>query len=99
MATNKIEPTVGRVVWYWPIKNFRKPGGQPHAAQIARVNEDGTINIAWLSETGAHHSSQQILLWQGDGEQPEEAHCQWMPYQKGQAAKVDALEAAAKPAA
>ena len=31
-------------------------------------------------------------LWHGEGESPDHPHCEWMPYQKGQAAKTEQLE-------
>lgn len=82
-----IEPTVGRVVWYWEEPNQK----QPMKADIARINSDGTINIGGLNEFGYHFARQSIPLWQGDGDKPKGRYCEWMPYQKGQAAKTEQL--------
>ncbi len=86
-----IEPTVGRVVWYHPQGH-----SETHAAIIARVNNDETINIAWFDVMGGAQSAQSVpLIQDAPVAQTGSAYCEWMPYQKGQAAKTEAAENAA----
>jgi len=95
MAT-KIEPTIGRVVWYWPATVPAYDQGQydkttPYTAQICYVHKDGKINISGFKHDGNPFICRSIELHQGDDEHP--VNCAtWMPYQKGQAAKTEALE-------
>lgn len=88
-----IKPTVGRVVWYWPKQADRIAivPGQPLSAQIAAVNEDGTVNLGVLDASGNPYSAQGVYLCEAD-QLCEPGQCEWMPYQKGQAAKTEALE-------
>jgi hypothetical protein len=90
----RIEPTVGRVVWYYPEGADRgpHPGEQPLSAQIAHVNEDGTVNLGVLDSLGVHFSKQNVVLIQDGDERPDGCFAEWMPYQKGQAAKTEQLE-------
>lgn len=85
-----IVPTVGRVVWYWEHDDQK----QPMKADIAYVNDNGTINIGYLNQFGQNFCRQNVMLWQGDGDKPIGRYCEWMPYQKGQAAKTEQLEKA-----
>jgi hypothetical protein len=104
MAT-RIEPTVGRVVWYWP-EGAHARNEQPRSASVAHViARDGDprgpqyLNIGYLGTDGRHWDAQRVLLWQGeelDGPRPLGPHCEWMPYQKGQAARTEALEEQAR---
>lgn len=80
-----IKPTVGRVVWFWPEGAPLDPRQQPLSASIAHVHSDECINIGYLNEFGEHDNKTSVPLWQGEGGQPKTAHCQWMPYQVGQA--------------
>lgn len=83
-----IKPTVGRVVWLW-----RQPGQeQPNVAFIAYVHSDTMINIAYFDERGAPDRFTSMPLWHGEGDRPTVyPFCEWMPYQKGQAAKTEQL--------
>jgi hypothetical protein len=96
----KIEPTVGRIVWYWPDAsehiNYRL--GEPLRADICAVNSDGTVNLSVNDVRGCQTPRACVTLVQPDEPKPEHSFCAWMPYQKGQAAKTEALEAAAKSA-
>lgn len=96
-----IEPTVGRVVWFWPgrlpnelSKRTRDP--QPCAATVVYVLPNGLINISWFDHGGLQHSALGVPLVQTEVS-PELIdkgfYCEWMPHQKGQAAKTEALEA------
>ncbi len=98
MAT--ITPTIGRVVLYWPDKSFsgcRPDAGQPLPALIARVWNDTSINVGGFDANGVPFSAGSVYLVPADGEPlNRDAHyATWMPYQKGQAAKTEALEKAA----
>lgn len=89
MAT-KIEPTIGRVVWFWPPAPLRD--SQPRAATIASVLNNGRVNIGYLDWNGVHRNAVEVLLVQDGEPRPADGFCEWMPYQKGQAARTEALE-------
>lgn len=87
-----ITPTVGRVVLFHP----EQPEGDPLRTLpglVCAINEDQTINIAFFNEAGNHDCAQNVLLIQDDDPAPVSGcYAEWMPYQKGQAAKAEALE-------
>lgn len=97
-----ISPTPGRVVWFHPHPSdpiYTAEDAAPLAATVAYVHNDRLINIGVLDHRGVHHSRLKVTLVQ-DGDTPPEGqwktpanHCVWMPYQRGQAAKTEALEA------
>ena len=92
---NKIAlPTVGRVVYYY----HPSYGDQPLAAMVAFVTPPSeevsgyTVNLGVLNPDGAgspamnvHHESERAT--------PDAPYWDWMPFQKGQAAKTEALQA------
>jgi hypothetical protein len=89
-----IEPTPGRVVWYHPAGSH--PTAQPHAAHVAFVHDAGLVNLMVISHDGIAYPATEIPLLQG-GEQLAEGmaprgYAEWMPFQKGQAAKTDAAK-------
>ena len=88
-----IKPTVGRVVWLRrPVDNTT---GQPEAALITYVHSDTCINVAGWNCNGTPISATSVILVQDDAPLPEGYgghYAEWMPYQKGQAAKHDAAE-------
>lgn len=94
-----IIPTVGRVVWFWP--NAKEPGYvtgglQPLIGLIAHVHNDRLVNLAVFDANGTPLKSPvtSCKLLQEDDLKPDVgSFCSWMPYQKGQAAKTEALEA------
>jgi hypothetical protein len=96
-----ITPTVGRVVWYHPVvseemlHSLPTIMNQPLAAIVAGVWSDTCVNLAVFDANGNAHSRTSVLLVQ-DGEPIPGAGnwCEWMPYQKGQAAKTEKLEEA-----
>jgi hypothetical protein len=97
-----ISPTPGRVVWYVPgaseSADFADPSnGDPCAAIVARVWSDRMVNLAVFDANGKTHSRCSVKLLQDDDKPDYEGqpHAMWMPYQKGQAAKTEALEAKA----
>lgn len=95
-----ITPTIGRVVWFHPPTNAAETGfaGQEIcAAIVARVWSDRMVNLTVFDANGVPHSRTSVTLVQdGDTTPSLGYYCEWMPYQKGQAAKTEALEAAAK---
>lgn len=95
-----IKPTVGRVVWYYPPTNAAETGfarpedGIPCAAIIARVWSDACVNLTVFDACGAAHPRTSVRLVQDGAEPPEHAgHCEWMPFQKGQAKAQEQLPA------
>jgi len=97
-----ITPTVGRVVWYHPASNDFTPGfihpvdGQPLAAIVARVVDDGCVNLTVFDAAGVPWSRQYVPLIQEGEDVPADGYAEWMPYQKGQAKKAEAENAAAQ---
>jgi hypothetical protein len=94
-----IKPTIGRVVLFHPPTNVNEAGfaGAPIcAAIVSYVWSDSMVNLAVFDANGVPHSRTSVRLIQDNDEAPEGGYyCEWMPYQKGQAAKTEALEAAA----
>lgn len=92
-----ITPTVGRVVLFRPGSNFAgvaPSDGSPLPALISRVWNDRLINIGGFDADGKPFSATSVPLIQGDetGAVPGSYYAEWMPYQKGQAAKTEALQ-------
>lgn len=94
-----IKPTVGRVVWYTPAKDdygraqFACSFEQPLAAIIAHVHSDSMVNLTVFDANGASHGVCSVDLIQDGQPKPDHGrYCEWMPYQKGQAAKTEQLE-------
>lgn len=79
-----IKPTIGRVVWYWQNTVSQK---QAHAAIVAYVHSDTTVNLVMFDENGTSTGLTSVRLYQNDGERPQLHFCEWMPYQREQAAK------------
>jgi len=89
-----IEPTIGRVVWFYLyVPNSGHKG--PLAAHVCKVSTPSIINVMAISEGGVPRGYENVRLIQDGDEVPDDNYCEWMPYQKGQAAKTEALEAAA----
>jgi hypothetical protein len=94
-----IDPTVGRVVWYHRGArsgfNGRHYEDQPLAAHVAYVNKDGTINLMVIDAHGNPCGVSNVPLVQ-DGQgvvDTGSGWAEWMPYQKGQAARTEELQA------
>lgn len=94
-----IKPTVGRVMWYRPGDNLQ--GGmtqhdpaQPMSAHVVFVWNDHMVNLLVIDHAGGIHARSSVPIVQ-DGS-PWSAgpspYAEWMPYQKGQAAKAEDLE-------
>jgi hypothetical protein len=80
-----IVPSIGRVVWFWPIE----PVDQPYAALVTYVHSDRLINVGGFTANGEPFARTSIKLRQdGDPEAAPfpvrgvEAYAEWMPYQK-----------------
>jgi hypothetical protein len=86
-----IKPTNGRVVWFHPAGS--SPEEQPNAAIIAHVWSDTCVNLAIFDHNGAASNQTSVFLYQGGSERPSSQYAEWMPYQQGQAAKTEVLEA------
>lgn len=89
-----IKPTIGRVVWFWPDPNWEGvlAVDQPWKADIVFVHTDNLVNVAGFRHDGEPFKQGTVLLYQDEGPVPKGVHAQWMPYQKGQAAKTETLE-------
>jgi hypothetical protein len=85
-----IVPTVGRVVWFHPSRSEGVTA--PLAGLVAYVHSPTMINIAYFDVNGVAHSATSVPLHQDGDERPSGFYAEWMPYQKGQAAKTEALE-------
>jgi len=82
-----IKPTVGRVMWYWPVKESR--GDQPLAAFVTYVHGDNMVNLCVFTPNGVPTSTTSVPVVQDGspftaGDSP---YVGWMPYQIGQAKK------------
>jgi len=90
-----IKPTVGRVVWYQPeegfASRFSNRGGQPCMAHVTYVCNDHVVNLDVVDHDGRHFPMKQVYLC-GPSETCKPGEAEWMPYQKGQAAKTEVLE-------
>jgi hypothetical protein len=90
MAT-KISPTVGRVVW---VRN--RPGAisslQPEVGFITYVHSDSCINVGGFDANGEPFRQTSLFLVQDGSGSQGGPYAEWMPYQKGHAAKTEALE-------
>ncbi len=81
-----IEPTVGRVVWFYP--DTRHEDTEPQAAIISQVHSNSLINVMAIAPEGASYPVPMVPLIQEGEEVPkDEPFCTWMPYQVGQAKK------------
>lgn len=84
-----ITPTVGRVVLF----HQAVPHDQPYAATIAYVHSDRMVNLSVVDHSGVQFGTTSVPLLQDGDPVPENGYyCEWMPYQKGQAAKAEELE-------
>lgn len=90
-----IKPTNGRVVLFTPGPHFAgaHDRGVSLAALIAHVHGERCVNLAVFDSNGGHHAFTSVPLLQDDDPAPEGGYyAEWMPYQKGQAAKTEQLE-------
>lgn len=95
-----ISPTVGRVVLVHGLtrREVMRWGDQPMAGIVAYVHNDRMVNVTVFDHSGASHAVTSVPLLQDDDTSNGGVYAEWLPYQKGQAAKTEALEAqVAKP--
>lgn len=95
---NVIQPTVGRIVYFYP-RGFAAPVEQPLPAIVTAVWSDRCINAAVFLPDGAPmpNPPQKIPLVQpGDVQSPTMncPLCTWMPYQVEKAEQLDAKRVA-----
>lgn len=88
-----IKPTVGRVVWYWPtlhdvasLKLAYSDTEQPLAATVAYVWRDDLVNLSVVDQNGMPFARTSVPLLE-NVLKPAGGYAEWMPYQKGQAAR------------
>lgn len=82
-----ITPTIGRKVWYFPPEGEgTKLGNQAFDATVIFVHSDSMVNLAIVDHVGRQMVREHVVLLQ-DGKAPGQlkSHCEWMPYQVGQA--------------
>jgi len=83
---SKIDPTVGRMIWFHPPSDSTNTGFEPNAicaATIAKVLPDGRLNLGVLDGNGVNHSMTEVPLIQEGDKAPEKGYyAEWMPYQK-----------------
>jgi hypothetical protein len=89
-----IKPTIGRVVW---IRNRPETidALQPEVALVTYVHSDTNVNVAGFDANGDPFKLTSLFLKPDDykeADAPSFQHAEWMPYQKGQAAKTEQLE-------
>lgn len=90
-----IKPTIGRVVWYYGAGVSHD--AEPNAAIVVKVWTDDMVNLTVFDANGIPSGATSVVLVQdGYGNPGGGAWCCWMPYQKAQAAKTEALETALK---
>jgi hypothetical protein len=81
-----MNPTVGRLVYY---KSYGSPGGEfqseERAAIITAVHSETEVSLCVINPTGFFFN---LSVKQGPGP----GQWDWMPFQKGQAAKTEELE-------
>jgi hypothetical protein len=88
-----ITPTVGRVILFHPaIAEGQTRDPDPYPGFVCRVNPDGTINVGGFNAFGTSYGQNNVQLLQDDEAAPATAaYAEWMPYQKGQAAKPESI--------
>lgn len=92
-----IKPTNGRVVLFHPGANFLINGAQHDpkqllAAHVVHVWGDRMVNLLVFDSNGTRFPVTSVQLLQDDDQPTSDNWAEWMDYQKGQAAKTEALE-------
>ena len=91
-----ITPTVGRIVHFYPSDHDNmmvRHGNNPMAAIVTAVWNERMVNLTVFDANGIVHNITSVHLQQ-PGDPPVVAgtrHCEWMPYQQGQAAQTNEL--------
>lgn len=93
-----ITPTNGRIVWFTPPADFsgvQHDKTKPLAAMVVHVWGDRMVNLIVFDSNGDQYAQSSVVLVQeGDPINTNGRYAEWMPYQKGQAAKTETVEAA-----
>lgn len=93
----KIEPTIGRVVWFWPHPLHlaaHVESGSPCRADVCfvtKLGDDYLLNLAWNDHLGNPFRTEQVPLIQDGDPVPQHSYATWMPFQIGQAAKTEEI--------
>jgi hypothetical protein len=88
-----IQPTIGRVVLFHVDKAKVDAGGQALPALVCFVHSDNLINVGGFETDGTPFAHTEVPLLQDDDAPPATGpYAEWMPYQKGQAAKTEQLQ-------
>lgn len=84
-----IKPTPGRTVLFVltsTMPHFAGNAGQRFPALLCQVNDDRNINVCVFDAIGRPFGMENLHLRQPeDASEPGGNHCEWMPYQIGQA--------------
>ncbi len=99
-AKNLIPPSPGRIVWFYPAEHdgIGRLNGQPLAAIVAGVHNDRLVNLAVFDAYGNTQQRSNVDLIQPDTTKPDGgSYATWMPYQIGQKAKTEQLQAQITP--
>lgn len=87
-----IEPSVGRVVWYYPAADdarLKRDKAGPLAAMIAMVRPDGMLNLMVVAQDGHPVGRVGVQLVQDTSSADINVvagYATWMPYQRAVAA-------------
>jgi hypothetical protein len=98
-----IIPTVGRKVWYWPVKEAKFGVTQfntemPLDATIIYPHNDTMVNLHVVDHAGDQHFRALVLLHQGDvASRPNSSCATWMPHQLDQAKDAAIIDLMAMP--
>lgn len=88
-----IRPSVGRVVLFRQMTPGVFPGSEDvRAAIVAHVHSDRMVNLLVIDANGGTHARTSVQFVQPGDPVPTTAHCHWMEYQLGQAARTEAAE-------
>lgn len=90
-----IQPSIGRVVWFWPAKGVDEPKvEQPNAALVTYVHSDRMVNLAVFDANGVQRGETSVTLLQDDDKPTVYGRfASWMPFQIGQAKRHEAEKA------
>lgn len=98
-----IKPTIGRIVWFTPPLDevgavlqggfvYNHTVDQPCVGLVCRMWSERSVNLTVFDHNGNQHRFYSVQLLQDNDERPKLGFfAEWMPYQKGQAAKHDSL--------
>ena len=99
-----IKPTIGRKVWFWPNSSHigvpaqaqpeSQDPNQAMDATIVFVHGDRCVNLLVVDHTGATWPVRSVTLQQEGDPTIQGMYAQWMPYQTGQAKKIENFSAA-----